>query len=197
MKRMLILLGLALLAACAPAPTATPIPPTVTNAPLDASSGALEALLGSGVPPDERPAWHSLPLTDVLTGTAFTLTSYAGKTIYVQPIAVGCAECLGQLEQVRAAKQRLMPDQYVFIALSADPADVLSAYATEHGFDWLFVSASPDLFADLLATYGADVTSLTNTPHFIISPLGAISNLSTGQHSGDQLIAELTAAAGA
>ena len=196
MKRSLLVLCLLLLAACSSAPSTTPLPPTDIPA-EEASSGALEALLDSGVPPDERPAWHATPLTEVITGSTFTLAEYAGKTIYVQPITAGCAECLLQQMEVQNAKERLNPEQYVFITVSADPTDMLRNYATRYSFDWLFATATPAFFAALMTTFGTEVTTLTDTPHFIISPLGATSTLSTGQQTTDQLIAQLTAAAGA
>lgn len=179
--------------ACAPASPS--VPPT--PAPVEESSGLLEALMSDAAPPDERPAWQGVALTDARTGSAFSLTNYAGRTIYVQPMAVGCGECFAQMSAVREAKARLNPDEYAFIAVSAEPAADLNAFAQERGFDWVFASAPSEFFAGLTETFGAGVTTLTDAPHFIISPTGAISTLSTGQDSADQLIAALTAASGA
>jgi peroxiredoxin len=192
MQRIFIIAALLLIAACAPAPAVTPIPPTA-----EGGGGLLEALVSATALPDERPAWQHIALTEARTGAAFTLANYAGRTIYVQPMSVGCGECFVQQEQVRAAKARLNADHYVFISVSAEPAAELTAFADQRNFDWLFASAPLDFFAGLVTTYGDGVTVLANAPHFVISPLGAVSTLATGQRSADQLIAELTAASGA
>lgn len=193
MLRAWLLLCFLLIAACAPPPTATPPPPE----PTEEASGLLAALVGDAPLPDERPAWQHIALIDARAGTEFSLASYAGRTVYVQPIAVGCGECFALQEQVSAARARLNPEQYVFISVSSEPAAALSAYADERGFAWQFAAAPIEFFTGLAETYGDTVTRFTAAPHFVISPLGAVSGLTLGWRSADQLIAELTAASGA
>ena len=199
MLRHLILLCGLLIAACSPAPTPTPIPPTPTPTGTTAAveGGLFESLIDDAGMLDERPAWHDINLTDVRTGASFTLANYAGRTLYLQPMSAGCAECFVLQTQVQEARNRLNPDQYIFISVSVDPATTLVDFANARGFDWIFISAGSDFYAGLVETFGASVTDLSGAPHFVISPTGAVSNLSTGQHSADQLIGELTAASGA
>src|SRR5207237_826766 len=84
---------------------------------LAAAPGALPA---QAAPSAERPAWLDLPLTDARTGEAFSLGSFAGKTVYVEPMATWCTTCPIQLDIVRDVRVQLDPDRYVFVALSIE-----------------------------------------------------------------------------
>src|SRR6266545_2784328 len=88
-----------------------------------------------------RPAWHQLPLTDARTGETFTFHDFAGKTVYVEPIATWCSNCRKQLGVVRAIRARVDPERVVFVALSIEtslPRAELARYADAAGFDWVF-----------------------------------------------------------
>ena len=61
-----------------------------------------------------RPAWHSYELTDVRTGEAFTLSTFTGKTVFVQPMATWCIRCKRQLNSVAEASLGLPPEEVVF-----------------------------------------------------------------------------------
>ena len=49
----------------------------------------------------ERASWQQLPLVDARTGESFTLADFAGKTVYVEPMATWCTNCRQQLRTVR------------------------------------------------------------------------------------------------
>ncbi|MFQ5419741.1 MAG: peroxiredoxin family protein, partial [Anaerolineae bacterium] len=50
----------------------------------------------------DRPAWQTVPLTDVRTGETFTLADYAGKVIIVETMAVWCPFCDQQQMQINS-----------------------------------------------------------------------------------------------
>lgn len=147
----------------------------------------------------ERPAWQQLALTNVDTGEMFTLADFAGKTIFVEPMATWCSNCRRQLTNVRDAKQQLLSDDVVFVALSVETnlenAD-LAIYADQAGFDWLFAVATPELLRQLADTFGQSITNPPATPHFIIRADGSSTELITGIESSSQILSQITAAQG-
>jgi thiol-disulfide isomerase/thioredoxin len=149
-------------------------------------------------PAAERPSWHSLPLTDARTGQTFTLADFAGKTVYVEPMATWCTNCRQQMGIIRdQVRTQVDPEQVVFVGLSVETnlaSETLAAYTSTHGFDWTFAVMSPELLQELASTFGRTVTNPPAVPHFVIGPDGTTSGLSTGHHSADQLLTILTAA---
>jgi peroxiredoxin len=200
MKRLFFAGWLVLAAACSPAaapPTA--LPPTEAPAAAQATEDAsvLADVLSAGV---ERPAWQTTPLVNATTGNTFTLADFAGKTVYVEPMATWCTNCKAQQGQVRTVREQLGEENYVYISLSVEPNDTtegLAAYLVRENFPWTFAIAPTEMIASLVEQFGRSVTTPPSTPHFVISPDGAVSQLMTGQHSADELVAILTAAAGA
>ncbi len=147
----------------------------------------------------ERPAWHQLPLTNARTGETFTFRDFAGKTVYVEPMATWCSNCRMQLGIVREVLARVDPEHVVFIALSIEtslPDAQLARYANAAGFDWLFAVARLELYEELATTFGHSVLNPAVTPHFIIKPDGSTSALATGDLSVEGLIQTLSAHGG-
>lgn len=197
-----------LAAACSPASvTPTLEPPTVGDAPASAPEATqggdadqpslLADVLSSGA---DRPVWQAASLTNAETGAAFTLADFPEKTVFVELIATWCTNCRAQQGQVRAAREQLGEEQYVFISLSVEPNDTtegLASYRVRENFPWIFAVAPAEMISALVEQFGRTITNPPSTPHFVISPSGAISPLMTGIHASDQLVAELTTAAGA
>lgn len=191
-----------------PLPTAVP-PSSVADTPLPEADptmiSAEPSVLAEVIENDvdsaaAHPVWLTVNLTDAATGETFTLADFAGKTVYVEPMATWCTNCRAQQQQVREVKAALNPGSFVFVSLSVEPNDTtegLAEYRQREDFPWVFAVAPPDMIASLVEQFGRTVTSPPSTPHFVISPDGMISQLATGQHSAAQLTAELNAAAGA
>jgi cytochrome oxidase Cu insertion factor (SCO1/SenC/PrrC family) len=156
-----------------------------------AGAGTLPA---QAAPASERPAWLDLPLTDARTGASFSLGSFAGKTVYVEPMATWCTTCPIQLDIVRDVQAQVDPDRYVFIALSVETdlaSGDLAAYADQKQWPWMFAVMSPELLQQLSGTYGLTVANPPSTPHFVIDPDGTASELSTGIHPVQDIIMDL------
>lgn len=49
--------------------------------PAKAAPASATSLAPIAAPAAERPAWHSLPLTDARSGQTFTLADFAGKSL--------------------------------------------------------------------------------------------------------------------
>lgn len=144
----------------------------------------------------DLPTWQTLALTNAATGETFTLGDFQGKTVFVEPMATWCSNCRAQQGQVVEAKSQL-GDDVVFIGLSLEtglpPAD-LAGYAQSNGFDWTYAVMSPELLSELVDAFGRSITSAPSTPHFIIRPDGSYTELATGIHSAEELIAEIQGA---
>ncbi len=147
----------------------------------------------------DLPTWQKIALTDVRSGESFTLADFAGKTVFVEPMATWCTNCRRQLTNVSQARAQLNDENVVFIALSVETNisnQDLANYAEQAGFEWAFAVASPELLQELAATFGQSITNPPSTPHFIIRPDGTYTDLVTGIESSEQLINQLQAAQG-
>jgi thiol-disulfide isomerase/thioredoxin len=144
----------------------------------------------------DLPAWQTIALTNAATGETFTLADYAGKTVFVEPMATWCTNCRNQLINVREARSQF-GDDVVFIGLSLETNisdEQLAAYQTNEGFDWTFAVMSPELLQSLADTFGRSITSAPSTPHFIIRPDGSYTDLVTGIDAPDVLVQQIQAA---
>ncbi len=141
-------------------------------------------------------AWQNIELTDARTGETFTLASFSGKTVFVEPMATWCTNCRQQLGNVREARAQLGSD-VVFIGLSLETnlasAD-LAQYQSDQGFDWTFAVMTPELLQGLAETFGRSITSAPSTPHFVIRPDGSYTDLVTGIDPVDQIVSQIQAA---
>ncbi len=149
--------------------------------------------------PTDLPAWQQLALTNSRTGESFTLADFAGRTIFIEPMATWCSNCRQQLTNVRDATTQFQDDEVVFIGLSVETNiddETLAQYANGSDFDWLFVVATPDLLKGLSEEFGRAVLIPPSTPHFIIRADGTTTELITGIEPAGQIISQIKAAQG-
>lgn len=139
----------------------------------------------------QTPDWQTLPLTDARTGDPFTLGDFAGKTVYVEPMATWCSNCRQQLGRVQEV-QASLADKVIFLALSVETtlsAADLAAYADEQGFAFSFAVMTPEFLRALAADLGQSALTPPATPHFIVYPDGSRSDLMTGPSTPDAISA--------
>jgi peroxiredoxin len=213
--RLIIIVILALVTvACSgsdtPAPAQESEAETVTGDTTEADEAAVAEEVedvDAGEPDDtvlaasERPAWQHIELTDARTGEAFTLADFAGKTVFVEPMATWCTNCRAQMGRVREARAQLDSDGFVFIGVSLEAGLVsdeeLARYADNHGFDWTFAVLTQEALSALADTFGRSVTVAPSTPHFVIRPDGSYTGLSTGAKTVQQIVDEMLRESGA
>jgi peroxiredoxin len=148
-------------------------------------------------PSAARPAWQQLPLTDARTGETFTLADFAGKAVFVEPMATWCSNCRRQLHNVSTAMRQIDTESVVFVALSVETnisAEQLAAYAENEGFDWTFAVATPELIQALVGEFGQAITNPPSTPHFVIRPDGSSTELVTGIEPSGAIASQIEAA---
>lgn len=138
----------------------------------------------------DQPAWQTIALTDARSGESFTLADFAGKTVFVEPMATWCTNCRQQLNNVAQIREQF-GDDVVFIGLSLETNlsnEELARYAADQGFDWRFAVMTPDMLQALADTFGRTITNAPSTPHFVIRTDGTYTDLATGIDSPDQLV---------
>ena len=145
----------------------------------------------------EGPIWKNTVLTDVRSGETFTLADFAGKTVFVEPMATWCTNCRRQLLNVSQAKEQLGDSEdVVFIGLSVETnisdADLLD-YTEQTGYFWTFAVVTPEMLISLADSFGQTITNPPSTPHFIIRPDGSTTELSTGFEGPDDIIENIAA----
>ena len=145
----------------------------------------------------DAPAWKTIALTDVRSGETFTLADFAGKTVFVEPMATWCTNCRRQLGNVSQAKAQLGDSEdVVFVSLSVETNignGDLANYTEETGFDWAFAVATPEMLVSLVESFGQSITNPPSTPHFIIRPDGSTTDLTTGFESPEEILHNLEA----
>jgi hypothetical protein len=170
--------------------------PTNTIAPTEISVSEVRA---NAAPDYNGPAWTRLPLTNARTGETFTLADFAGKTVFVEPMATWCPKCRDQQNSLRTAIEQLGTDRYVYISLQVE-MDVsntaLAEYADGNGFGWIFAVTTPELLEALVTHYSHSIGVPPSTPHFVIAPDGTTSELYTGQQWSGALVELLQAVSG-
>ena len=182
---------------------------TVATAPPDSSTpataqdpcrSASDQPVASGPPEStarELPAWQSLEIVDV-DGVPFTLADCIGTPVLVELFATWCSNCRQQLPKTQEAAVT-MGDQAEVIALSVetdlDPQAV-AEYAEVNEFpDIRFAVLTPELLAAFVEEFGNAAANPPSTPKIVIDANGTAGELTTGQESTDELVAQLTAAA--
>lgn len=145
----------------------------------------------------DAPAWKTIALTDVRTGETFTLADFAGKTVFVEPMATWCSNCRRQLGNVSQAKAQLGDtEDVVFVSLSVETNigdSDLANYTDETGFHWTFAVATPEMLVSLADSFGQSITNPPSTPHFIIRPDGSTTELTTGFESPEGILQNIDA----
>jgi len=139
----------------------------------------------------ETPAWFSAELTDVNTGQPFSIADLNGKVVLVETMAIWCPNCLAQQREVQALRAALgLRDDLAIVVLDVDPnedAPSLQAYAAQHGFDWTYAIAPPDVAREIGRLYVDQFLNPSATPMLIVDRHGEVHPLPFGAKSADDL----------
>ena len=171
-------------------------PPTATTSaasPAQDASGepaASPASPASGVTLDQP--WATATLTNVRTGDGFRIADLvaSGSVVFVEPMAIWCANCRAQQQRAMEALGRLDRSKVVWIGVdveASESAEQLVAYSDENGFDFSYVIADRDLSRALAADFGDTVLNPPSTSVIIIGSDGTVTP-TTGGHTADQLV---------
>jgi hypothetical protein len=163
-----------------PAPSGAPAFAAPSEAPT--SNPAAEALAGR--------AWATAELTDVSTGEPFRIADYAGRTIFVESMAIWCTNCRQQQGRFREALDRLDPDEVAYVVLTVDPGESapdLARYKDSQGFTGTYAVAGADVSRALVDEFGSNAINPPRVPLVVVTPDGEIS-FRTGGESADDIV---------
>jgi len=147
-----------------------------------APNPAAEALAG-------RP-WATAALTDVTTGEPFTIADYAGKTIFVEQMAIWCSNCRAQQGRFREALAQLDPEKVAYVVLTVDPGETgedLARYKKERGFTGTYAVAGAEVSKALADEFGANALNPPSVPLIVVTPAGEVS-FGTGGESPEAIV---------
>ena len=194
-----------LLAACAPLPPEVKAEkPAATEAMMEHITPTGEAMMDDPTPTGEAmveedamalPAFFSVALTDVASGTEFTLAAFKGKVVLLELFAQWCPKCLAQQREVVRLRALLGErEDFVTVGLDIDPnedAATLRGYLTQHGFDWLYAVAPAQVSSEIGQLYGSQYLNPPSAPILLIDRHGVVHPLEAGRKSAESLLAEL------
>lgn len=163
------------------APGATPAPSAVPS--LDPAAAARAVLEGK--------AWASTTLTDVATGQPFRIADHAGRTIFVESMAIWCSNCRAQQARFRDALARLDPAEVAYVVLTVDPGETgeaLARYKDQQGFTGTYAVAGREVAGALAAEFGPNAINPPSVPLVIVRPDGTV-EFRTGSTSVDEIVA--------
>ena len=149
---------------------------------------------------EPAPAWMKTALTDACSGDTFALTDFAGKTLYIEPMATWCTNCRQQLTRATEAFAQL-PEatraDIVLVALSSEtalPREDLAAYAADTGFPFVFAVMPAEMLQTMAEDLGQEIAVPPATPHLIVAADGTVGALRIGGAAVDDLLALFVAA---
>lgn len=157
-----------------------------TPRPTDDPTSAARAVL-------ESKPWAVATLTDVETDRPFRIADFAGRTVFVEAMAIWCSNCRAQQARFRDALARLDPAVVAYVVLTVDPGETgeaLARYKTQQGFTGTYAVAGREVAAALVAEFGPNAINPPAVPLVIVRPDGTI-EFRTGAKSADEIVANV------
>lgn len=172
-------------------PTATPPGPAFSDAPAPSAAAPASPTPGPAATALAGRPWATATLTDVATGEAFTIADFAGRTVFVETMAIWCTKCRAQQGRFTEALAGLDPATIAYVVLTVEPAETsedLARYRVERGFTGTYAVAGRDVSSALADEFGANVLNPPSVPVIVVSPDGVVS-FGTGGESVDEIVA--------
>lgn len=183
-----------IVAACADATADAPAtePPDSDATPVAAPDG-----LATDAASADTAAWLDVELTDAATGEVFTLASLSGEVVALEPMAIWCANCQHQQDNVRSVYDEVQDAGIRYISVGVDPNEdpkSLARYAERREYDWTFTQASTDFARQLADVFGPQILSPPSTPLILLDANGDVVVQTFGPHGPDELLEVLSEA---
>jgi hypothetical protein len=133
--------------------------------------------------------WQTTLLTDVRSGTQFSISDLKDRPVLIQPFTITCPICREQ--QAEISKLHASGEiPFEMIGLDIDPngnAGSLRDYALRYGYYGLYARSSPEMTRSLVDQYGILVLSPAQAPLILVCPDGTARILSPGVKSAEDL----------
>jgi thiol-disulfide isomerase/thioredoxin len=191
------------LAGCSSGTTAPEVDPTTDGpnpAPSDTGAETPTSSQSTGPEQTEDPGPDS-QASDVTAakvfaadGSEFSIADHAGSTVFVETFATWCHNGAQQLPKTNDAAGQA-GGQVVFLVLSVESGldpDRVAEYQQDRGLDnVIFGILTPEGLAAFNDQFGSVVLNAPSVPKFIVQPDGTLGELSTGQESVEEILAQL------
>ena len=133
-------------------------------------------------------------LTDVQSGTQFSISDIRDRPVLIQAFTITCPICRQQ--QAEITKLHASGEvPFVMIGLDIDPngdADSLRDYTVRYGYYGLYAHSPPNMTSALVDQFGPLVLSPAQAPLILVCPDGTARILSPGVKSAENLQKVLT-----
>jgi thiol-disulfide isomerase/thioredoxin len=137
--------------------------------------------------------WKDAELVNVLTGEAFRISDFEGRTVLLESFAVWCPTCLSQQKEMRVFTA-LYSDDVVHISLDTDPNEDetrVIEHATRNELDWIFAVSPIEVTRGLIDEFGIGVVNAPSAPVILICEDQSTRLLRSGVKSAQDLRAEI------
>jgi hypothetical protein len=134
--------------------------------------------------------WATTALNEVSSGQAFTIAGLAGRTIFVEAMAIWCTKCREQQFRFRDALARLDPATVAYVVLTVDPSETaneLARYKRDRAFVGMYAVAGRNVSAALEQEFGSNVLNPPTVPLILVTAGGEI-RFETGGESVDEIV---------
>jgi thiol-disulfide isomerase/thioredoxin len=121
--------------------------------------------------------WGAATLTDVSTRQPFRIADLAGRTVFVEMMAIWCSNCRAQQARFQEALAQVDPTLVAYVVLTVDPgetADALARYRAQQGFTGIYAVAGREVSTALVEEFGPNAINPPSVPIVIVRPDGSI-----------------------
>jgi hypothetical protein len=133
--------------------------------------------------------WQTTLLTDVQSGTQFSVSDIRDRPVLIQAFTITCPICRQQQAEItKLHGSGEIP--FAMIGLDIDPngdADSLRDYTLRYGYYGLYAQSPPDMTSALVNQFGTPVLSPAQAPLILVCPDGTARILSPGVKSAENL----------
>ncbi|MDD1715290.1 MAG: redoxin family protein [Methanoregulaceae archaeon] len=131
----------------------------------------------------------TIELTDIGSGSAFTLSSFPDRPVLIQTFTLTCPVCMQQQKEItRLHESGKVP--FVMVGLDIDPngdTESLRAYTEKQGYYGLYARSPQEMTIRLVDRFGQGILAPSQAPLILICPGGSASLLPPGIKTADYL----------
>jgi hypothetical protein len=131
----------------------------------------------------------TVELSDVRTGTVFSLSSFPDRPVLIQTFTITCPVCMQQQKEItRLHDSGKVP--FMMVGLDIDPngdETSLRSYTERLGYYGMFARSPPEMTRLLADRFGTAVLTPSQAPLILLCPDGTATLFPPGIKTADQL----------
>lgn len=134
-------------------------------------------------------AWRTIEVTDVRSGTVFSVAEINDQPVLIQPFTLTCPVCIRQQAEI-SALHATGDIPFMMVGLDIDPNSneaSLRAYTGQYGFYGLYARSPPEMTRSLADQFGVLILSPAQAPLVLVCPDNSARILSPGIKNKEQL----------